>query len=170
VAGPEGVAGDAGLTARDWRLRHKLVPAVYVLLERGGRLLLMRRAGTGFQDGKLSLIAGHLEADEGVFACALREAAEEAGVELDPTGLAVVTTMHRRTGEPGHERVDFFVAARGWRGEPVNREPAKCSELVWAPIDDLPGDTIPYVRRAIEDWRRGVPFSSWGWEPTTEPM
>jgi 8-oxo-dGTP diphosphatase len=170
VAGSEAVAGDAGLSARDWRLRHKLVPAVYVLLERDGLVLLMRREGTGFQDGKLSTIAGHLEMDEGVFGCAVREAAEEAGVALDPAGLEVVTTMHRRTGEPGHERVDFFVVARGWRGDPTNREPAKCSELVWAPIDDLPADTIPYVRQAIEGWRRGVPFSSWGWERDTEPM
>lgn len=164
------MSADAGLSARDWRARHKLVPAVYVLLERDGRLLLMRRQGTGFQDGKLSTIAGHLEADEGVLAGAVREAAEEAGVELDPADLEVVTTMHRRTGEPGHERVDFFVVAHHWRGEPVNREPARCSELVWASPDDLPADTVPYVRRAIEGWRRGARFSTWGWESTTEPM
>jgi 8-oxo-dGTP diphosphatase len=169
MAGPS-IADDAELTARDWRARHRLVPAVYVLLERDGRVLLMRRQGTGFQDGKLSTIAGHLEADEGVAACAVREAAEEAGVELSSADLEVVTTMHRRTGEPGHERVDFFVVARSWRGEPRNCEPAKCSELVWAPIDDLPTDTIPYVRRAVESWRAGVHFSSWGWDATDEPM
>jgi 8-oxo-dGTP pyrophosphatase MutT (NUDIX family) len=167
---PIPLAADAALTARDWQLRHRLVPAVYVLLSRDGRVLLMRRQGTGFQDGKLSTIAGHLEADEGVLACAVREAAEEAGVRLAPADLAVVTTMHRRTGEPGHERVDFFVAATGWGGEPVNREPAKCSELVWAPIDDLPADTIPYVRRAIENWRAGVHFDSWGWDAADEQM
>jgi 8-oxo-dGTP diphosphatase len=170
VAGGQPIADDAELTAYDWRQRHKLVPAVYVLLERDGRVLLMRRAGTGFQDGKLSTIAGHLEEDEGVVACAVREAAEEAGVRLAPEDLAVVTTMHRRTGEPGHERVDFFLAATHWRGAPVNREPAKCSELVWAPIDDLPPDTIPYVRRAIGNWQAGVHFGSWGWDATDEPM
>jgi 8-oxo-dGTP diphosphatase len=170
VAGGPPIADDAELTARDWRRRHRLVPAVYVLLARDGRVLLMRRQGTGFQDGKLSTIAGHLEVGEGVAACAVREAAEEAGVALAPEDLAVVTTMHRRTGEPGHERVDFFVAATRWRGEPVNCEPAKCSELVWAPIDDLPADTIPYVRRAIGNWRAGVHFDTWGWEPVDEPM
>lgn len=169
MAGPP-VAGDAELTARDWRARHRLVPAVYVLLERDGRVLLMRRLGTGFQDGKLSTIAGHLEVDEGIAACAVRETEEEAGVGLWAAHLEVVTTMHRRTGEPGHERVDFFVVARRWRGEPMNREPAKCSELVWAPIDDLPGDTIPYVRQAIGCWRSGVHFSSWGWDAADEPM
>lgn len=141
-----------------------------MLLERDGRVLLMRRQGTGFQDGKLSTIAGHLEAEEGVATCAAREAAEEVGVELSLADLEVVATMHRRTGEPGHERVDFFVAARRWHGEPSNREPAKCSELLWAPLDDLPSDTIPYVRRAIEGWRAGVPFSSWGWDAADEAM
>ncbi len=161
---------DAALTARDWRARHALVPAVYVFLLRDGRVLLCRRQNTGFQDGKLSTIAGHVEADEGVFRAAVREAREEAGVEIAPEDLAVVTTMHRRTGEPGHERIDFFLLARRWRGEPRNLEPEKCSELVWAPLDSPPADLIPYVARAIEDWRRGVAFDTWGWDGQTEPM
>jgi len=161
---------DANLTARDWRQRHALVPAVYVFLVRDGRVLLTRRRNTGFQDGKLSTIAGHVEPDEGVVGCAVREAREEAGVELDPADLAVATTMHRRTGEPDHERVDFFLVVERWTGEPVNREPGKCSELVWAPLDALPDDVIPYVRRALEDARRGVHFDTWGWGSGTEPM
>lgn len=40
--------------------RFKVVPAVYLVLRRGEGVLLLRRANTGYQDGKYSLIAGHL--------------------------------------------------------------------------------------------------------------
>jgi len=141
-----------------------------VFLIRDGRVLLTRRQNTGFADGQLSTIAGHVEADEGVVGSAIREAREEAGVEIAPEDLEVATTMHRRTGQPGHERVDFFLTAHSWRGEPRNCEPAKCSELVWARLDALPEDVIPYVRRALEDVQCGVHFDTWGWEPGAEPM
>ena len=44
--------------------RFKLIPAVYLLLRRDEEVLLLRRANTGYQDGKYGLIAGHLDGDE----------------------------------------------------------------------------------------------------------
>jgi 8-oxo-dGTP pyrophosphatase MutT (NUDIX family) len=153
--------------------RTALVPASYVLLWREGdggpEVLLHLRQNTGYMDGRWATLAGHVEEGESAVEAAVREAREEAGVGLAPGDLAVAVTMHRRTGEPGHERVDFFVVAERWRGEPTNREPGTCSELVWTPLDALPDDVIPYVRRALEDVRRGVHFDTWGWEPGTEP-
>ena len=40
--------------------RFSLVPAVYLFLERDGRVLLMRRRNTGFADGSYAAIAGHM--------------------------------------------------------------------------------------------------------------
>lgn len=51
------------------------------------------------------------------------------------------------------------------REELLNREPEKCSELVWANRATLPHDTIPYVRAGIENFNRGVWFQEFGWEP-----
>ena len=46
-------------------MRHAGIPVgVHVLLERDGRVLLMRRAGTGFFDGLYSLPGGHVEEGE----------------------------------------------------------------------------------------------------------
>ena len=47
------------------------------------------------------------------------------------------------------------------QGEPVNAEPHKCDELRWTEVDDLPENTIPYVRRAIENFRSGVVFEEY---------
>ena len=135
--------------------------AVHLFLVRGEEVLLLRRAHTGYEDGKYSVIAGHLDGGETVVAAAVREALEEAGVVLDPAEVRVVGVMHRRAND---ERVDFFVVAEAWSGEIANCEPHKCDALDWFPFEDLPGNTIPYVRRAIENWRAGRWFESFGFE------
>lgn len=97
-------------------------------------------------------------------------AREEAGIGIGPEDLEVVGVMHRR-GEHrrvGDERVDVFVVADRWSGEIANREPHKCDDLSWFRLDELPDNTIPYVRRALENYRRGVWFDSFGrdgWRP-----
>jgi 8-oxo-dGTP pyrophosphatase MutT (NUDIX family) len=144
--------------------RHVLVPAVYIFLVDGERVLLMRRLNTGFEDGSYSTIAGHLDGDESVRAAAVREAREEAGVEIEPGDLEPIGVMHRNAPEPGHERVDFFLIARRWRGEPCNLEPAKCDDMSWFPVDALPANTIGYVGKALENHRRGIWFDSVGFD------
>ena len=136
--------------------------AVHVLLLRGDQILLVRRRNTGFEDGKLSVVAGHVEPGESVTQAALRETREEVGLALSAPRLSVVGVMHRKSDD---ERVDFFLAYRlgDGDGEPENREPEKCSELLWADVTRLPGDTIPYVRAGIEHLGRGVWFHEFGW-------
>jgi 8-oxo-dGTP diphosphatase len=135
--------------------------AVHVLLLRGEEVLLLRRFNTGFEDGKLSVVAGHVERGETLTQAAIRETREEVGLELSRHQLRVVGVMHRRSEE---ERVDFFLSYPIDREEPRNREPDKCSELVWARLSRLPDDTIPYVRAALDNFQAGVWFGEFGWE------
>src|SRR5262249_13008744 len=134
--------------------------AVHLFLLRGQEILLVRRANTGFEDGKLSVVAGHVEAGESVTRAAAREAREEVGVKSVPEGVRAVGVMHRRSEEA---RIDFFLTYRLQGEEPRNEEPARCSELVWAPLSCLPEDTIPYVRGGIEHWKAGGWFQEFGW-------
>ena len=138
--------------------------AVHLFLVRDGRVLLLRRANTGYEDGNYSVPAGHLDGGEEVIAAAIREAREEIGIALAPSAVAVVGVMHRRSND---ERIDFFVAASEWTGEIFNAEPQKCDDLSWYPLDTLPANTIPYVRRALANYQRGVWFESYGWEKRT---
>jgi 8-oxo-dGTP diphosphatase len=62
--------------------RFKRIPAVYLILRRDSQVLLLKRANTGYQDGKYSLIAGHLEGDELATEATAREAKEEAGISV----------------------------------------------------------------------------------------
>lgn len=151
----------AGPPAADDSRWVRLPVSVHIVLERDGCVLLIRRAGTGYRDGWLSVPAGHLDGGEEMRAGAARELREEVGVDLTPDQLVPIHVMHRREAR---ESVDFFVrAADGWRGEPVNREPHKCSELRWCAWDALPADVVPYVRRALDNHRAGRAFDSFGW-------
>ena len=56
--------------------RFKLVPAAYLVIVREGKILLLRRFNTGFEDGNYSMIAGHLEGNETFIQAMVREARE----------------------------------------------------------------------------------------------
>jgi len=140
--------------------KFKLICDVHLFLLSGDNILLLRRYNTGFEDGNFSVIAGHLDGNEEIKTAMIREAQEEAGIELSERDLLVVGMMHRRSVE---ERIDFFLTATTWSGEITNQEPDKCDLLAWFAINNLPGNTIPYVRRAIDNYRRGVWFDSFGW-------
>ena len=126
---------------------HAGIPVgVHVLLEREGGILLMRRAGTGFFDGLFSLPGGHVEPGESLAQTAVREMREELGIEVDPAGLVTMGVVHRRSDT---NRVDFFLRAKGWSGEPGICEPGKCDALGWVARDALPANTVAYVREAL---------------------
>jgi 8-oxo-dGTP diphosphatase len=136
--------------------------AVHLFVIRGGDVLLLRRANTGYEDGRLSVPAGHVEIGESVTAAAVREAGEEIGLTLDPQRLRVVGAMHRKSEDA---RVDFFLACRLEPSDPAprNLEPEKCSELLWSPLRSPPGDTIAYVRAALANFAAGRWFEEHGW-------
>lgn len=141
--------------------RLKLPIAVHVFLLHSGCVLLLQRHNTGFEDGNYGLPAGHLEPGESATHAAIRECREEVGIELDPTDLRPSGVTHYTS--PTGDGVDFFFTATQWRGVPTAC--AECSAVKWYPLDALPSNTIPFVRRAIEkqliagDW-----FDEDGWK------
>ncbi|MEK5325726.1 NUDIX hydrolase [Aeribacillus sp. FSL M8-0254] len=139
--------------------RFKVVAAVHIFLIKDNHILLLRRYNTGYEDGKYSVVAGHLDGDEDLITAAQREALEEAGIEIPYEDLDIVGVMHRKSQE---ERIDFFLTAFNWHGEIVNKEPDKCDELKWYSLNELPDNVIPYVRRAINNFKEGKAFDIYG--------
>jgi 8-oxo-dGTP pyrophosphatase MutT (NUDIX family) len=126
--------------------RAKLPVVAHTFLLRSDSVLLLKRADTGSEDGNYGPVGGHLEGGETVKQAAIRECWEEIGVEIDQADLEVLGLPHYNP--PTGEGVDFSLSASRWRGEPYPR--AECDALQWCPLDALPENTIPFVRRAIE--------------------
>lgn len=136
---------------------------VHILLIRDERILLsLRRSGDKY-DNRWHLPSGKLEAGESAAVGAVREAAEEIGVELEPAALRLVHVAH--VTAPGRDsRLGLFFRAERWRGEPFNREPDKCYALQWFPLNDLPADLIEYSALGIAALNSESPYSELGWE------
>ncbi|MEI5584147.1 MULTISPECIES: NUDIX domain-containing protein [unclassified Agromyces] len=135
-----------------------LIPAAYVFLVDGDRVLLQMREGTGYYDGWWAAsAAGHVDPGETLVAGAVRETREEIGVEVAESDLEAITAMHRTapTGLPIDQRLDVFFVTRTWRGIPSLQEADKASALEWFPLDALPERMVHHERFALEGWRDG---------------
>ena len=140
--------------------RFKMIASGYLMLVRNGKILLSRRFQTGYMDGSYSLPAGHIEDNETLTSGTCREICEEIGVALSPPDLKLVHVMHRKSDDI---RMDFFFITDKKGLVPKNMEPNKCDDLSWFPLNELPTNTIPYIRAAIENYQQHIFYSEFGW-------
>lgn len=143
--------------------RFKVIPAVYLFLVQDGKILLLRRFQTGYRDGSYSLPAGHLEGDESMRAALVREANEEMGIDINPADLEFKLLMHRSCQGNDRERADIFFTAQKWQGNIENAEPGRCDDLSWFALDNLPPNTVDYVKAAIDCYLKGGKYCEFGW-------
>lgn len=142
----------------------QLPAAVYGILRDEDRTLLLRRTGTGYRDGLLSLPAGHLDGNEDAVTGLIRELREELGVEADPRTCSLALLMHSAPEDADdREYLHLFFFVDGWRGVPYIAEPDKCSELRWTDSAALPPDVVDYVAEALSAIGRRETFALHGW-------
>lgn len=139
--------------------RFTLRGAVYLILQQENKILLLKRFNTGWSDGKYTLCAGHLDGNESAIEAMRRETKEEIGIDIRAEDVSVVHIMHQKST---HEYVDFYILAKKWTGEPVNCEPNKCSEIIWADIHSLPAEILPNVKKALHEYLKSSTFSELG--------
>ncbi|OGD83590.1 hypothetical protein A2572_04810 [Candidatus Collierbacteria bacterium RIFOXYD1_FULL_40_9] len=135
--------------------------ATYLMLLKDNQILLLRRFNTGWMDGMYSLISGHLDGNESVHEAMIREAYEEAVIVIKEGDLIPATVIHRKA--PDEEYIDFFFVTTKWEGEIVIGEPNKCDAMDWYPVDNLPDNTLPYIKVALENYINKIAFSAEGW-------
>ncbi len=135
--------------------------ASYVILRKDNKVAFILRENTAWMNGYYGLPSGKVEKNERYLAAAVREAKEEAGVDITPKDLIPLHTSHRK--EPEMTWVDIYFEATSWEGEPYNAEPHMHAELKWLDPKKLPKNIIPGVRFAIEQIAAGKIYSEFGW-------
>lgn len=140
--------------------RHRVKFAVYTILRDGNKVLLSLRQNTGWKDGWYSLVAGHVEVGETAEQATVRETKEEAGIDILTANLRHVFTMQRTSDQPGDDYIDLFFECDTWSGELQNTEPEKCAELCWVDVDQLPENTLEYIRTVLRTYPSGHTYIS----------
>jgi ADP-ribose pyrophosphatase YjhB (NUDIX family) len=146
--------------------RFKIVPFVSLILRKDDKLLLIRRAQTGCDDGFYCCAGGGVDGNEPITHALIREAKEELGIQLKKEHVKVVHVLHKRfkTAEHFGETIGFFVEATEWEGEPQNMEPHLHDDIAWFPIHDLPNNTMESLKHVIKMLAQNISFSEHGWE------
>lgn len=141
--------------------RYKSPIAVYIILrDYNKRILLMHRKNTGFHDGLWSLPSGHVEKNESIQTAIIREAKEEINIRIIKKNLKLKYIIHRKSTIDTY--IDCFFECNIWKNNVKNNEPQKCSDIMWAKIEELPINIVPYVKNAILSQNKEIIFSTIG--------
>jgi len=151
-------------TARHTR-HFQLHVDVHLLLVSGGDLLLGRRANTGYGDGAFEPPSGRLAERETLVEAAVRVAAAQVGVALDPARVSLAHVLHDVSGAG---RMAFFLTADGGVGPRAGDGPpvppagaGSYSDFGWYPLTDLPANMIDRARVAVRNYAAGARFSTY---------
>lgn len=108
---------------------------VGVIVRKDGKVLLGKRKNA-HGDGSWSFPGGHLEFNEQVEDCAVRETEEEAGIAIKNIRKAAFTNDIFE--KEGKHYVTLFVVSDFAEGQVKVREPDKCERWDWFTWDKLP--------------------------------
>lgn len=134
--------------------RFKIPVGIFIMLRRNNDVLLQLRKNCSFA-GHYGFVGGHLDGNEKITTAAVREVAEEIGVQINEQDLVLKTICHSHDGA---EYLQFYFECYKWTGEIQNLELDKCAELRWYPWDELPANTCPYLKRAVQKINEHLPF------------
>ncbi len=146
--------------------RHAVIPAVWMLIRNDkDQIFLLRRFNTGWRDGWWTVPAGHVDANEGPRAAAIRELKEEANIIATSEQISDPLIYFYLADDKTHERVSLFFEVTSYDGTPQNNEPHKADKGEWFDLDDLPDNIVPLLRRALIDLPQGVKYSERFYDP-----
>ena len=137
-----------------------------ILLKKSGNntfILLQKRQNTGYRDNFWDMAAsGHVEKGEPATDAIIREAREEIGIKISKEDLNFSGFYYNNIDNKTYGYIFFTV--QKYENTPKINEPAKCSELKWFDINNLPKDIISDRKIVIHNFLNGNYFGEVGWQ------
>lgn len=141
--------------------RFTLVVDAHLFLIKDGRILLLLREHTGYEDGKYHVPAGHMDGGEPITNAMIRESKEEIGITIKYKDAKLVHIMYSIDGK---ERMGFFFEVKNWKGVVTNMEPEKHGSVKWFDFNKLPKNMVAYAKYAINCYKKEQFLSEYGWD------
>ena len=129
---------------------------VHLILIQDGKILLGKRTDHLLKDSYM-MVAGHVEDGESIFSAMIREAKEEADIILEEKDLRLTCVVHHPNAPykgNHHDIINFFITANRYQGIVCNKEPHKCPELKWHPLNNLPRLSV-HTKAVLEAIQKG---------------
>ncbi|GAA4892848.1 NUDIX hydrolase [Ferrimonas pelagia] len=120
-----------------------------ILRRHDGKILLGQRRGS--HAPYWSIPGGHLELGETFEQCAIREMAEETGLQIEAPQVIAVTNNLETYQQEGVHSISVCLLAHHNGAQPSNLEPDKCAGWHWFdPHSPLPQPHFDASRQSIE--------------------
>lgn len=127
---------------------------VGIMILKDGKVLLGKRKNS-HGAGEYAFPGGHLEYMESYRQCALREIAEECGIEVENIRFQYLANITQYA--PRHY-VHIGLIADWKSGEPKVLEPEKLEHWDWYSLDNLPQPLFATINKSIEAYQTGKNF------------
>jgi ADP-ribose pyrophosphatase YjhB (NUDIX family) len=119
-----------------------------------GKIFLIKRANTGWEDGKWSIPGGRVEIGYGIKQTALKELKEETGIELQEKDLRLVHIEYIKD-----RFINFFFSFTPSDLNIIPQEKNKVSDFGWFDLNKLPEPIAANGIRVLEMISKGEFFS-----------
>lgn len=128
-----------------------------IMIEQDGKLLLIKEAASKVR-GKWNTPAGRLEDLETPIECALREAKEESGYNVELTGVQAV--YHRPAGDEYLIEYCFLAKPKSLATSPLADDVLEARWFTREEVEALPRESLRSERSAhrVADWLAGKKF------------
>ena len=130
--------------------------AVHMIIMKDNKLLVQKRKGSKLWSGFYGVPAGHIDEGENQYDALIREAKEELGIKITKENIIKEYVVLRRNhfeidGKQLDPYIDYYFEINKYEGTPTIMEQDKCTELIWADINNLPKPFVNYSGDFLED-------------------
>lgn len=141
---------------------HAQLPiAVVSVVIRNNNILLLKRKNTPWMNWYWGIPWGRMDAGESMTHWAIRELREETGLTISDENIAFKSIVQHK--DERWERIYFIIQVVDINEEPQNREPEKCEDMQWFPLNNLPQNITPQVQIALDAIQNQEHYQEFGY-------